>query len=95
MWSVCQKKFLTLQPLYIFMQFISIANMKKYLVITLLLAFALIAGAVPAKRGQWTVITLDDGTQVKVELRGDEHFHFFADQEGNSYLMLIPKPIGE
>lgn len=85
MWSVCQKKFLTLQPLYIFMQFISIANMKKYLVITLLLAFALTSGAVPAKRGQWTVITLDDGTQVKVELRGDEHFHFFADQEGNSY----------
>lgn len=47
---------------------------------------AVVAGAVPAKRGQWRTITLADGSQVRVELRGDEHFHYFSDAEGRCYV---------
>ena len=42
--------------------------------------------AIPAKRGMWRTITLSDGTQKVVELRGDEHFHFLADSQGNAYV---------
>lgn len=41
--------------------------------------------AIPARRGQWQTITLSDGRQVKVELRGDEHFHWWQDSLGNKY----------
>jgi M6 family metalloprotease-like protein len=42
--------------------------------------------AIPAKRGQWKTITLSDGRQVKVELRGDEKAHWWVDSVGNRYL---------
>ena len=42
--------------------------------------------AIPAKRGQWKTITLSDGHQVKVELRGDERTHWWEDSVGNRYL---------
>ena len=42
--------------------------------------------AIPAKRGQWKTITLSDGRQVKVELRGDERAHWWEDSIGNRYL---------
>ncbi len=41
--------------------------------------------AIPARRGQWQTITLSDGRQVKVELRGDEHAHWWQDSLGNRY----------
>lgn len=41
--------------------------------------------AVPAKRGQWRTITLTDGTQVKVELKGDEHIHFWQTEDGRCF----------
>ena len=41
--------------------------------------------AIPAKRGQWKTITLSDGRQVKVELRGDERAHWWEDSIGNRY----------
>ncbi|MBR5686899.1 MAG: M6 family metalloprotease domain-containing protein [Prevotella sp.] len=47
---------------------------------------AVVAGAVPAKRGQWRTVTLADGTQVKVELRGDEHFRYYTDAAGLCYV---------
>ena len=41
--------------------------------------------AIPARRGQWQTITLANGQQVKVELRGDEHRHWWQDSLGNRY----------
>ncbi len=61
--------------------------MKKSLIIISLLCVVLTTLAIPAKRGQWMNITLADGTQVRAELRGDEHFRFFTDIEGNRYVI--------
>ena len=44
------------------------------------------AMAVPAKRGLWSTITLSDGTQVRVELRGDEHLHYLQATDGTCYV---------
>ena len=44
------------------------------------------AMAIPAKRGLWTTITLSDGTQVRVELRGDEHLHYLQATDGTCYV---------
>ena len=41
--------------------------------------------AIPAKRGQWKTITLTNGQQVKVELRGDEQMHWWQDSLGQRY----------
>ena len=43
--------------------------------------------AIPARRGQWQTITLSDGSQVRVELRGDERCHWWEDSLGNKYQM--------
>ncbi len=42
--------------------------------------------AVPAKPGVKRVITLEDGTKVTAELRGDEHFHFYMDTENHCFV---------
>ena len=42
--------------------------------------------AIPAKRGQWKTITLSDGRQVKVELRGDERAHWWEDSLHQRYI---------
>lgn len=41
--------------------------------------------AVPAKRGLWRTITLDDGSKAIAELFGDEHFSYLRDIDGNRY----------
>ncbi|MCI6161163.1 MAG: M6 family metalloprotease domain-containing protein [Prevotella sp.] len=51
---------------------------------TLVCAFV---AAVPAKRGQWKLITLEDGTKVKAELRGDEHCHYWQSEDGQCYVV--------
>ena len=43
--------------------------------------------AIPAKRGQWKTITLSDGRQVKVELRGDERAHWWEDSLHQRYIL--------
>ena len=43
--------------------------------------------AIPAKRGQWKTITLSDGRQVKVELRGDERAHWWEDSLRQRYVL--------
>lgn len=43
--------------------------------------------AIPAKRGIWKHITLNNGTKVMAEMRGDEHGKFWIDHEGNAYMM--------
>ncbi|MBR2242472.1 MAG: M6 family metalloprotease domain-containing protein [Prevotella sp.] len=43
--------------------------------------------AIPAKRGQWKTITLSDGRQVRVELRGDERVHWWEDSLHQRYVL--------
>lgn len=60
--------------------------MKRVYIIILLLTF-ITTGifAIPAKPGQWRMITLADGTRIKVVLKGDEHAHYMEDSLGNAY----------
>lgn len=41
--------------------------------------------AIPVKPGQWTTLTLADGTTVRAELYGDEHGTWFRDVQGRCY----------
>ncbi len=60
--------------------------MKKTLfALAVLFSAVFTASAVPAKRGVWQTITLADGTKVKVELVGDEHFHWLQAADGTRY----------
>lgn len=60
--------------------------MKKLFIISLLLLSTVSVMAIPAKRGLWSTITLSDGTQVRVELRGDEHLHYLQAADGTCYI---------
>lgn len=60
--------------------------MKNYLTIYLLLFFVAATFALPAKRGQWKLLTLSDSSQVKAELRGDEHGHWWRAEDGTCYV---------
>ena len=55
------------------------------MLVSLLGFVALSAQAVPAKKGVWRMVTLADGTQKRVELRGDEFCSYWVDAEGVSY----------
>ena len=58
---------------------------KALLLLAVLFTAALSLHAVPAKRGVWRTITLADGTSVKVEQVGDEHFHCLQAADGTRY----------
>ena len=59
--------------------------MKKSLFLMLALLMGCLAvKAVPAYPGKLSV-TLPNGKQVVLTHRGDEHFSFFTDEEGNAY----------
>lgn len=60
---------------------------KLFLLLSLALLTTLSANAMPAKRGLWRTMKLSDGTEVRVELRGDEHFHYFAAADGQLYAL--------
>ena len=51
--------------------------MKRITLILSLLIATLAVNAIPAKRGVWKTIKLADGTEVRAQLVGDEHFHFW------------------
>lgn len=57
---------------------------KLYLMLSMLFAFGAAANAVPAKKLQ-KVITLTNGTQVSVELRGDEYLSWWKGTDGTAY----------
>ena len=42
--------------------------------------------AVPAKPGLWKMLTLQDGTEVRAILVGDEHGHFWKAENGQAYI---------
>ena len=60
--------------------------MKRILTSFLCAALMASAFAVPAKRGQFRTLTLSDGTKVRAELRGDEHFSFWMGNDNNAYV---------
>ena len=57
---------------------------KLYLMLSMLFAFGAAANAIPAKKLQ-KVITLTNGTQVSVELRGDEYLSWWEGTGGTAY----------
>ena len=63
--------------------------MKKFYQIVLLavamVTMATAAYAVPARPGIWRKLTLEDGTVVHAQLKGNSHMHWYGDQEGNVY----------
>ena len=60
--------------------------MKRVLSIIFIMLSVQIVLAVPAKLGIWKTITLADGTEVKVQLSGDEHSHFWRTSDGVKYI---------
>ncbi|UKK52397.1 M6 family metalloprotease domain-containing protein [Prevotella sp. E2-28] len=60
--------------------------MRKFLFLTSVMAMiAVTAMAVPAKRGTHKMLKLADGTEVKAQLVGDEHGHFWMTEDGKAY----------
>lgn len=61
--------------------------MKRWLFVIVALFVAVMSvHAVPAMRGIWKVLKLVDGTEIRAELRGDEHFHFWRSADGKRYV---------
>jgi len=59
--------------------------MKRLSLFIVLMTFAVSMLAVPARRGLWKTLTLQDGTQVRATLVGDEHGHFWKAEDGKTY----------
>ena len=60
--------------------------MKRTLfTISLALATAIASYAIPAKKGLWQTIRLANGTEVRAQLKGDEHLHFWETEAGARY----------
>jgi len=60
--------------------------MKKLFLTLSLMAMTMTMMAVPAKRGLWSTVQLANGTEVQVQLVGDEHGHWLRDANGNCYV---------
>lgn len=60
--------------------------MKRLFTLWVVLFVVLSAMAVPAKPEVWRTISLTDGTQVKVQLVGDEFMHYYQSEDGTRYL---------
>ena len=59
--------------------------MKKILLTLSLMLVTAAVMAVPAKRGQWKMLKLQDGKEVRAMLVGDEHGHFWRSVDGTAY----------
>ncbi len=59
---------------------------KRIFLLNALLCLALSLWAVPAKRGVWCSVSLVDGTEVRVQLVGDEFSHFYVSEDGTKYV---------
>lgn len=60
--------------------------MKKLFLTISLIALSTLIWAVPAKRGVWKTVKLADGSEVRVELRGDEYVNFWQAENGTRYV---------
>ena len=63
-----------------------ISKMKRIVLTLSFIVMAIAAMAIPAKPGLWKTIKLANGTEVRVQLRGDEHCHFWQADNGTCYL---------
>lgn len=60
--------------------------MKRIVLSLLVLSLSMITVfAVPAKRGLWKTVRLSDGTEVRVELKGDEFCKFWQAEDGRCF----------
>lgn len=59
---------------------------KRIFLLNAWLCLALSLWAVPAKRGVWRSVPLMDGTEVRVQLVGDEFSHFYVSEDGTKYV---------
>lgn len=61
----------------------------KLLASIVMLMVVAAAQAVPAKRGIWRTLRLADGTDVRAELRGDEHLSYYVTLSGEFYVQDV------
>ena len=59
--------------------------MKRFLILMSLVMVTMMMQAVPAKRGIWKTLTLENGTEVRAQLVGDERAHFWLTEDGQRY----------
>ena len=62
--------------------------MKKLLSTLSFLLMTVIVMAVPAKKGLWKTITLENGQEVKAQLMGDEFGHYWLTADGKHYVAI-------
>ena len=60
--------------------------MRRILMAFAILLVSINLMAIPAKPGLWQTLTLTDGTEIRVQLRGDEHLHFWTTENGDCYI---------
>ena len=73
---------------HLFLSYDIHSDMKiRFCLLNALLCMALSSMAVPAKRGVWRLMTLTDGTEVRVQLVGDEFMHYYVSEDGTKYVM--------
>lgn len=60
--------------------------MKRFVISLAFMAVATLMSAVPAKKGIWKTVRLADGTEVRVELKGDEFGHCWMSEDGTGYV---------
>ena len=60
--------------------------MKKVLLTLSLMLVTAAVMAVPAKKGLWKTIVLEDGTEVRAQLKGDEFGHYWQTVDGKHYV---------
>ena len=59
--------------------------MRKILLSLFLLLTTLSASAISARRGAYRMLRLADGTEVRAQLCGDEHIHYYRADDGTCY----------
>lgn len=62
--------------------------MKKLLSTLLLMLVTMAVMAVPAKKGVWRTITLENGKEVRALLQGDEFGHYWRTADGKHYVAV-------
>lgn len=64
-------------------------NLRKSLIALILVAATVAANAVPAMKGVRRTVKMANGKTISVELRGDEHGHYWIDSVGNGYRKVV------
>ncbi|MBE6270655.1 MAG: M6 family metalloprotease domain-containing protein [Prevotella ruminicola] len=59
--------------------------MKHINLLLIMLIQVATASSIPARPGQWKLITLTNGSQIKAELKGDEFAHYWMSEDGKCF----------